>query len=113
MPPQKAGDALIVAARAQIALIEESEGAGEAREFRARLERDQDDHGARYDLALALVAGGDHEGAIEALLELFRRDREWNDGAARAQLFKLFDSLGPKSELAQKGRRRLSSMIFA
>ena len=51
--------------------------------------------------------------AIDALLELFRRDREWNDGAAKAQLFKLFDSLGPKSEAAQKGRRRLSSMIFA
>ena len=72
-----------------------------------------DDHQARYDLAMALVGKGDQEGAIDALLELFRRDREWNDGAAKTQLFKLFDSLGPKSEAAQKGRRRLSSMIFA
>ena len=62
---------------------------------------------------MALVGKGDPEGAIDALLELFRRDREWNDGAAKTQLFKLFDSLGPKSEAAQKGRRRLSSMIFA
>ncbi len=79
----------------------------------AALERDPADNQARFDLALALVAKGDHQGAIDALLELFRRDREWNDDAARAQLFKIFDSLGPKSEIATKGRRRLSSMIFA
>ena len=62
---------------------------------------------------MALVGSGDTAGAIDALLELFRRDREWDDGAAKAQLIKIFDSLGPKSEAAQKGRRRLSSMIFA
>lgn len=59
------------------------------------------------------MAGGETAEAIDTLLELFRRDREWNDAAAKTQLFKLFDSLGPKSEVAQKGRRRLSSMIFA
>ena len=62
---------------------------------------------------MALVAKGDAPAAIDTLLELFRRDREWNDGAAKTQLFKLFDSLGPKNEAATKGRRRLSSMIFA
>ena len=62
---------------------------------------------------MAQVGKGDQAGAIDTLLELFRRDREWNDGAAKTQLFKIFDSLGPKSEEAQKGRRRLSSMIFA
>jgi putative thioredoxin len=112
-PKGKEGDPLIAAARAQIDLAEAAADAGEAGELKARLERDPDDHQARFDLALALVAKGDAEGAIEALLELFRRDREWNEGAAKTQLFKLFDSLGPKSEAAQKGRRRLSSMIFA
>ncbi len=62
---------------------------------------------------MALVGNGDQAGAVDALLELFRRDREWNDGAAKTQLLKLFDSLGPKSETVLKGRRRLSSMIFA
>jgi putative thioredoxin len=113
VPKEKAGDAGIAAARAQIELAEASAGAGETAELEAALARDPDDHQARYDLAMARVGKGDAEGAIEALLELFRRDREWNDGAAKAQLFKLFDSLGPKSEAAQKGRRRLSSMIFA
>jgi putative thioredoxin len=112
-PPEKAGDAAILSARAQIELAEASADAGDVGDFAAALERDPGDHQARFDLALALVAKGDHQGAIDALLELFRRDREWNDGAARAQLFKLFDSLGPKSELAAKSRRRLSSMIFA
>ena len=83
------------------------------RAARGAVERNPNDHQARYDLAMALVGKGDQAGAIDALLELFRRDREWNDGAAKTQLFKLFDSLGPKSEAVQKGRRRLSSMIFA
>ena len=113
VPAEKAGDSAILAARAQIELAEATADAGDVGEFAAALERDPGDHQARFDLAMALVAKGDQQGAIDALLELFRRDREWNDGAARAQLFKLFDSLGPKSELAAKGRRRLSSMIFA
>lgn len=112
-PKGKENDPVIASVRAQIDLVEASAEAGEADELMAKLERDPNDHQARFDLALALVAEGDAEGAIEALLELFRRDREWNEGAAKAQLFKLFDSLGPKSEAAQRGRRRLSSMIFA
>ena len=113
VPAEKAGDSAILAARAQIELAEATADAGDVDECAAAVERDPGDHQARFDLAMALVAKGDQQGAIDALLELFRRDREWNDGAARAQLFKLFDSLGPKSELAAKGRRRLSSMIFA
>jgi putative thioredoxin len=113
VPKDKGGDPLVTGLLAQIALAEETAGAGEAGESRARLERDPNDHQARYDLAMALVARGDEAGAVDELLELFRRDREWNDGAAKQQLFKLFDSLGPKSEIAQKGRRRLSSMIFS
>ncbi len=111
-PAAKASDPAILAARAKVDLAEAAVGAGEAGEFTAALDRDPNDHQARFDLAMALIARGDNEGAIEALLELFRRDREWNEGAAKAQLIKLFDSLGPKSEAVAKGRRRLSSMIF-
>ena len=112
-PKGKETDPRITSVRAQIDLAEASADAGEAGELLAALERDPNDHQARFDLALALVAKGDAEGAIDTLLDLFRRDREWNDGAAKTQLFTLFDSLGPKSEAAVKGRRRLSSMIFA
>jgi len=112
-PAKLAGDAALIAARAQLDLAEATADVGETAELRARLAADPADHQARFDLALALLADKDAEGAVEELLELFRRDREWRDGAARAQLFKIFDSLGPKDPLAARGRRRLSSMIFA
>lgn len=112
-PKDKAGDPAIASARAQIELAEASAGVGEADALIAAVAANPDDHQARYDLAMAQIGKGQPEAAIETLLELFRRDREWNEGAARTQLFKLFDSLGAKSEAAQKGRRRLSSMIFA
>lgn len=106
-------DPAITAARAQIELAMQAEGAGETDELRAKVDANPDDHEARMDLATALLAANDPEGAIDELLELFRRDREWNDAAAKTQLFKIFDSLGEKDPVALKGRRRLSSMIFA
>jgi putative thioredoxin len=64
-------------------------------------------------LAQALHANGDAEGAVDQLLELFRRDREWNDGAAKTQLFTIFDALKGNDPVVLNGRRKLSSMIFA
>ncbi|MCC5989683.1 MAG: thioredoxin [Pararhodobacter sp.] len=101
------------AARAQLALARQAADAGPVDELRAALAADPGNHQARFDLAQALYAKGDAAGAIDELLELFRRDREWNDGAARAQLFTIFEALKPNDPLVQKGRRRLSSMIFA
>ncbi len=112
-PPAIAGAPELEAARAQIALARQSANAGPVGELRAAVEASPDDHQARFDLAAALQASGDTEGAVEELLELFRRDRDWNDGAARTQLFTIFDAAGPKDPVAMKGRRRLSSMIFA
>ena len=79
----------------------------------AAVEANPEDHQARYDLAAALQANGDTEGAVAELLELFRRDREWNDGAAKTQLFTIFDVLKPNDPIVLNGRRKLSSMIFA
>ncbi len=70
-------------------------------------------HQARFDLALALHANGQVDEAVDELLDLFRRDREWNDGAAKAQLFTIFEALKPTDPIVLKGRRKLSSMIFA
>ena len=103
----------VEAAKAQIALARQAEAAGPVADLKAAVEADPDAHQARFDLATALQAQGDTEGAIDHLLELFRRDREWNDGAARAQLFTIFDAAGPKDPAVLKGRRKLSSMIFA
>lgn len=111
-PAGISGDPAIAAIRAQLELAEQAAEAGETAELRARLEADQNDHQARLDLAIALQAAGDTEAAIDELLELFRRDRDWKEEAAKTQLFKIFDSLGPQDPLGQKGRRKLSSMIF-
>jgi putative thioredoxin len=113
VPAKLADHAAIAAARAAVDLAMQTQDAGETMELRARLEANPNDHQARFDLAIALLAKRDREGAVDELLELFRRDREWNDGAAKAQLMKVFDTLGPKDPLALKGRRRLSSMIFS
>ena len=113
VPAEKAEDPAITKARAEIELAEQASDAGETAELRARLDANPNDHQARFDLAVALSAAGQNEEAVEALLDLFRRDREWNDGAAKDQLFKIFDALGPKDPLARTGRRKLSSMIFA
>ena len=112
VPEGKEDDAAIVNARAQIELAEAAADAGEEGDLRAALTKNPDDHQSRLDLAVALAGKGDNEGAVDELLEAFKRDREWNDGAAKTQLFQLLDSLGPKSELAAKARRKLTSMIF-
>jgi len=114
VPVTLSADAHIASARSAVEVAEEAQGAaGAAEALAARLEADPSDHQARYDLAMARVAQGRTEDAVELLLELFRRDREWNEGAAKTQLMTLFESLGPKDPVAQKGRRRLSSLIFA
>jgi putative thioredoxin len=101
------------AAHAQLELARQASNAGPVAELTAKVEADPNDHQARLDLAQALYAKGDAEGAVDHLLELFRRDREWNDGAAKAQLTTIFEALKPGDPVALKGRRRLSSMIFA
>jgi putative thioredoxin len=112
VPEGKADDPAITSAIAEIELAEAASNAGEAAELKAAVEADPDNHQARYDLATTLAAESDKEGAIEQLLELFRRDRAWNDGAAKTQLLKILDALGPSSEVAQKGRRKLASLIL-
>lgn len=103
----------VEAARAQVELARQAERAGPVADLMAKVEASPGDHQARFDLALALHADDKVEDAVDQLLELFRRDREWNGGAAKAQLFTIFDALGPGDPLAVSGRRRLSSLIFA
>ncbi len=103
----------VEAARAQLALLRQAASAGPVAELRAAVEADPGDSQARFDLAKALYASGDVAGAVDELLELFRRDRDWNDGAAKTQLFTIFDALKPQDPIVLHGRRKLSSMIFA
>ncbi|MBA4323494.1 MAG: thioredoxin [Rhodobacter sp.] len=101
------------AVRAQLELARQAANAGPEAELRAAVDANPEDHQARYDLAAALLAAGNPQEAVDQLLELFRRDREWNDGAAKTQLFTIFEALKPQDPIVLAGRRRLSSMIFA
>ena len=101
------------AAHAQLELAKQAAGAGPVDDLRAAVAADPEDQQARFDLALALHANGDVQEAVDQLLDMFRRDREWNEAAAKEQLFTIFGALPAKDPIALNGRRKLSSMIFA
>ena len=103
----------IEGARAALELSERSEESGDEGELRSRLAADENDHQARYDLAMVHYAGARNEQAIDELLEIVRRQRSWNEEAARQMLLQIFEALGPMHELSAGGRRKLSAILFA
>ena len=111
MAPPDARDPEIDAVRAALTLA--AEAPSETAEFEQRLAADPDDHEARLELAKALAGAGQMMEASDHLLESIRRDREWNDQAARKQLLTIFEAAGPMSDVAKQGRRKLSSILFA
>ncbi|MBA3516173.1 MAG: thioredoxin [Rhizobiales bacterium] len=113
LSPAQEKDPAISSARAALELAEQAESLGQPADLARRVERDPNDHGSRFDLAVALNARGDRAGAAEQLLEIVRRDRSWNEEAARKQLVVFFEAWGPKDPAAIKGRQRLSSLLFA
>jgi len=112
-PAEISTDPLLEAVHAQITLAREAANAGPVAELQATVDAEPDNHQARFDYATALLADGQMEEAVNQLLELFRRDREWHDGAAKTQLFTIFDANDAKDPIVLNGRRKLSSMIFA
>ena len=113
VPPAKAESAAVASARAMLELARKAPGEGEVDALRERLAANPQDHQVRFDLALALNAKGDREGAMEELLAIIRKDRGWNDDAARKQLLQLFDAWGTSDQAAAMGRQKLSSILFA
>ena len=103
---------IVSAVTAALALAEKTADTGDTATLRAAVDADADDHQARYDLALALYAAGQKEDAIEHLVEIVRRDREWNDRSARNQLLQFFEALGPTDPLCVDGRRKLSARVL-
>ena len=114
LPKEAANDPDAAAARAAIDLAEKSkEASGQQGELQARLQKDPNDHQARFDNAMALYAQTKTEEAMDELLEIMRRKRDWNEQAARKQLVQIFEALGPTHPLTVAGRRRLSSILFS
>lgn len=112
-PESMAKSPELAAIRTQLELARQAEEAGPLTELKAAVDADPANHQARYDYALALYAAGRNEEAVDSLLEIVRRDREWNERAARTQLLKLFEAFGHTDKLTVAGRRKLSSLLFA
>ncbi|HZZ37004.1 MAG TPA: co-chaperone YbbN [Caulobacteraceae bacterium] len=111
MAPPDARDPDIDSVRAALALAEEAPS--ETAEFERRIAADPDDHEARLEYAKALAGSGRMAEAVDELIEIIRRDRAWNDDAARKQLLTIFEAAGPMSDVAKQGRRKLSSILFS
>ncbi len=114
LPDDLAAKAELAAVKAQLDLLaESSEAAGQVPELMEKVAHDPADHQARFDLAQALYGAGKKEAAADALLEIVKREREWNDDAARKQLLKYFEAWGPTDPLTLDARRKLSSLLFS
>jgi putative thioredoxin len=113
VPPALAEHAEITGARAALALAAEGRAAQAARAgLEARLAADPADYQARYELATAFNASGDRAAAADALLEIIRRDRTWNEDGARLQLLKFFEAWGFEDPATMAARRKLSTLLF-
>jgi len=106
-------DPEVAAALSALDLAERAGKAGPVDSLKARIDADPKNHQARYDLAVALFAQGDVEAAMDHLLEIVRVDRKWNDDAARKELLKMFEAMGPTDPATLAGRRQLSSLLFS
>jgi putative thioredoxin len=113
VPEEKKNDADIQGVRAALELAGKAADAGDKDELKSKVDSNPNDLQARFDYAEALSARGDLEAASEQLLAIIERQRDWNEDAARQQLFKIFDAAGPTSDIAKQGRRKLSAILFA
>jgi putative thioredoxin len=110
VPDKAASDPAI--ARARAALDIAATPAADTSALEARLAADPDDHEARLELANVLMAAGRRDEAADALLEIVRRDRGWNEGAARTRFLQLLEATGLEDPWARAQRRRLSALLF-
>lgn len=112
IPPDGRKSAAYDALKARIELSKAAPQTDNRLELESRLIANPADHQSRFDLAVAQAAAGDKTLAVDNLLEIVRRERAWNDEAARKQLVLLFEAWGPKDEATLDGRRKLSSLLF-
>jgi len=113
VPEAKRNDAAVAAARAALEVAEQANSVGPIGDLEQKVKANPLDHQARFDLAVALNAGGKRAEAVDQLMEIVKRDRKWNDDGARKQLVQFFEAWGPTDEATVAGRKRLSSVLFS
>jgi putative thioredoxin len=113
IPADKQNHPDATSARAALDLAMNPVDIGLVEQLQAHVAAHPDDHDKRLELAIALNGAGDRAGATDALLSIFKKNRAWNDDAARKQLLQFFEAWGPKDEFTLAGRRKLSSLLFS
>ena len=113
VPESKRNDPAVKAVQAAIDLAEQAKAVGPIGELEQKVAANPLDHQARFDLATALNAMGKRSDATTQLLEIVKRDRKWNDDAARKQLVQFFEAWGGADEATTEGRKRLSTILFS
>jgi putative thioredoxin len=113
VPEAKRNDAAVAAAQAALDVAEQAKSVGPLNELEAKVNANPADHQARFDLAVALNAAGKRAEAAQHLLDIVKRDRKWNDDAARKQLVQFFEAWGPADDATLAGRKKLSSILFS
>jgi putative thioredoxin len=113
VPESKRNDPAVKAVQAAIDLAEQAKSVGPIGELEQKVAANPLDHQARFDLATALNATGKRSDATTQLLEIVKRDRKWNDDAARKQLVQFFEAWGGADEATIEGRKRLSTILFS
>lgn len=113
IPPIKQTSDAYRSARAALDLAKKAGAKQDLKGLEQAIARNPQDWDSRFKLAIALNAKGQRQEALDHLFEIVRKDRAWNDDAARKQLVELFDAWGPKDPLTLSGRQRLSSLLFA
>ena len=110
--PPELKDAGLDRARAALDLARGAPAGADHAGLAAEVAANPDDHERRFALAAAQMAAGERDAAADNLLHIVAAEREWNDGAARAQLLKLFEAVGLMDPWVSQQRRRLSAVLF-
>ncbi len=113
VPPTAVKDKGIGAAQAALDVAEQASGLGDLAELKAKVDVDPDDHQASLDYALGLNGHGKREEAADTLLASMKRDRSWNDAAAKKQLIQFFEVWGLMDPMTLAARRKLSTLLFS
>ena len=113
VPPASAKDKGVQAAQAALNVAEQASGLGDLGELKAKVDADPDDHQASLDYALGLNGLGKREEAAEVLLASMKRDRDWNEAAAKKQLLQFFEVWGLMDPMTLAARRKLSTLLFS
>jgi putative thioredoxin len=112
LTPELLKQQAIARATSALALARDAKPVSDLDGLQAQVAANPGDHALRFELAGGLMAAGDRDGAADALLAIISVERDWNEGAARAQLLKLFEVVGLEDPWVSAQRRRLSAVLF-